>query len=56
MLYSFVTAKRIGAMKMLGQENNENYWADDWSEFEAPYELTGLDTDDDEPDCDLRNW
>jgi hypothetical protein len=47
---------------MHDQENNENFWADDWrepldwSEFEANYELTGCDTDNDDPDCDLRNW
>jgi hypothetical protein len=46
-----------------GQESNPDYWADDWSEpevnwseFEADYELTGLNTDDDNPNCDLRNW
>jgi len=45
-----------------GQESNSDYLADDWqeptdwSEFEADYELDGLDSDDDDPDCDLRNW
>jgi hypothetical protein len=31
------------------QEHNENEYADD-------YPFYGIDVDEDDPDCDLRNW
>ncbi len=38
------------------QETSANFWADDWSEFEASDDVPGMDPDEDTGDCDISNW